>query len=201
MITVLWLITVAIGCLIMVVGIVAIERIALARWLFDKLFHRVALMREPDFVVGQPLDPYLHRWWILPRNRFFNVYLHCFLRSDDDRALHDHPWHSFSLLLSGECVEHTIDAGGIHQRRWLCVGDIRYRDAAFAHRIELPLRQDIGAAKLQPWRMDTDPCWTLFITGPVLRDWGFHCAERGWIPWQTFLDPDDKGLVGKGCDA
>ena len=48
----------------------------------------------------------------------FNLYLHEFSRSDDDRALHDHPWlFNLSVLLSGTYVEHTIDAGGIHPGR------------------------------------------------------------------------------------
>jgi hypothetical protein len=45
--------------------------------------------RKPDFVIG---DHYLHRWWVVPRNEKSNVYLHEILHSDDDRAMHDHPW-------------------------------------------------------------------------------------------------------------
>lgn len=56
--------------------------------------------RKPDFVIGDLSNPYLLRWWVIPRNRFFNVYLHKFLRDDDDRALHDHPWWSMSIILS-----------------------------------------------------------------------------------------------------
>ena len=40
-----------------------------------------------DLVVGGDADPYLRRWWLIPRNRIFNVYLHHFMRSDDDRVL------------------------------------------------------------------------------------------------------------------
>jgi hypothetical protein len=56
----------------------------------------------------------MRRWWVIPRNKFFNIYLHHFLHSDDDRALHDHPWWNVSILLrSGSYVEHTIAAGGV----------------------------------------------------------------------------------------
>jgi len=187
------------GTAVLATGIAWLERRHVADWLFQRLFHHVAMQRLPDFTVGERHDPYLQRWWLLPRNRFFNVYLHCFMRSDDDRALHDHPWHSLSLLLNGESIEHTIAAGGIHERRWLCAGDIRFRSATFAHRIELPPNMIFGNGYVE--RVSPLPCWTLFLTGPVLRDWGFHCTERGWIPWQRFTDPSDKGLVGKGCDA
>lgn len=176
-----------------------VERRALAGYAHELLTRRVARRRRPDFIVGDHRDPYLLRWWLLPRNRFFNVYLHCFLRSDDDRALHDHPWHSLSLLLAGEAVEHTIAEGGVRERHWLCAGDWRYRNARFAHRIELPLPWTFGAHPTA----DTGPqdCWTLFITGPVVREWGFHCPDVGWIHWKRFTAPGDKGQIGPGCGA
>lgn len=144
---------------------------------------RIADRRPPDFIVGGKEDPYLMRWWILPRNRFFNVYLHHFLRSDDDRALHDHPWWNLSILLKGEYTEHTIAAGGVNQAAVRKAGQFKFRGATSAHRIEL----HDGA------------CWTLFITGPRLREWGFHCP-RGWRPWQMFVDDRDSGKVGRGCE-
>ena len=52
----------------------------------------IATKRHPDFIVGGKDNPYLLRWFVIPRNPVFNIYLHRFLRSDDDRALHDHPW-------------------------------------------------------------------------------------------------------------
>jgi len=62
-------------------------------------------MRPPDFVIGPSEMPYLRRWWIIPRNRFFNIYLHQFLHSDDDRALHDHMYINLSILLRGRYIE------------------------------------------------------------------------------------------------
>jgi hypothetical protein len=134
--------------------------------------------RTPDFIVGGAADPYLLRWWLIPRNRWLNVYLHHFLRSDDDRALHDHPWWNVSVILKGAYVEHTT-AGA--QR--YAAGDVKARLGKTAHRIEL-----------------TDgPCWTLFITGPRFREWGFHCPN-GWRHWGDFTSPINKGEVGRGCE-
>lgn len=145
-----------------------------------------AIEERPDFTIGGIDDPYLFRWWLLPRNGLFNVYLHCFVRSDDDRALHDHPWANCSILLQGEYLEHTIAAGGVHHRQHLHEGDLRFRPSGkFAHRVELI----------------SGPCWTLFFTGPRYREWGFHCPEQGWIHWERFTAKDDKGAIGKGCDA
>ena len=57
----------------------------------------------PSKVIG---EDYLSRWHIIPRNRFFNIYLHRFTGSDDDRALHCHPWASVSIKLRGVLFEH-----------------------------------------------------------------------------------------------
>lgn len=141
--------------------------------------------RPPDFIVGGAERPYLRRWWLIPRNPVFNVYMHEFLRSDDDRALHDHPWMNLSVLLRGSYTEHTIDAGGIHRRQVLKAGAVRARlSGRFAHRIEL----------------HDGTCWTLFITGPRYREWGFHCPARGWVHWRDFTDARDSGAIGRGCD-
>jgi hypothetical protein len=44
------------------------------------------MKRAPDQVIGGRERPYMLRWYLIPRNRFCNIYLHHFLRSDDDRA-------------------------------------------------------------------------------------------------------------------
>ena len=152
----------------------------LATWLIERMTRR-----DPDFIIGGRERPYLLRWFVIPRNRLFNVYLHHFLRSDDDRALHDHPWANCSILLRGSYMEHTIAAGGVHHRSLLPTGAVRARwSGRFAHRVELV----------------NGPCWTLFLTGPRYREWGFHCEQRGWMHWKLFTAIDDSGATGKGCD-
>lgn len=152
--------------------------------LADRIIDRCSA-QAPDYVIGGQARPYLLRWWIA-RNPLFCVYVHCFLRSDDDRALHDHPWANASILLRGEYTEHTIAAGGIHRRQVLRAGAIRMRwSGRIAHRIEL----------------HNGPCWTLFITGPRYRSWGFHCPDQGWVHWQRFTAASDPGAIGPGCDA
>ncbi len=141
------------------------------------------MKRPPDFVIGPAEQPYLLRWWVIPRNRFFNIYLHRILADDDDRALHDHPWFNCSILLAGGYREITP--------RWTKIRNrfsVVFRRATSSHRLEL-LRDSAGN-KL--------PCWSLFITGPVIRTWGFHCP-KGWVPWREFVDERDTGKVGRGC--
>lgn len=143
---------------------------------------RISSSREPNFLIGGAEDPYMRRWWVIPRNKMFNIYLHHFRHSDDDRALHDHPWVNCSILLFGSYVEHTIAAGGVERAEHYAEGAMKMRFATAAHRIEL----------------DDGPCWSLFITGPVMREWGFHCS-KGWRPWRQFVDDRDNGKIGAGC--
>lgn len=143
----------------------------------SRAWARWYLTRNPlaDFVIG---DHYLERWYVIPRNRFFNLYLHLIYRDDDDRALHDHPWHSLSYVVSGTLLE--VVKGGDKVRR---SGQWVYRSAKLAHRLEVV----------------NGPVVTLFFTGPRVRAWGFHCP-KGWVYWRTFVDPDDSGKAGRGCE-
>lgn len=143
--------------------------------------------RPPDFVIGGD-NPYLRRWWVIPRTRWFNVYLHQILRDDDDRALHDHPWWNVSIVLSGGYLEVMPvvrpEFTGWNRTKWRRPGAVVFRRATTAHR--LALREGRAA-------------WSLFITGPNVRSWGFWC-DHGWRHWREFCATDDKGRVGRGCD-
>jgi hypothetical protein len=172
--------------------------------LAEALIRRIT-RRPPDRIIGGADAPYLRRWHVLPRNPWFNLYLHHFLRDDDDRALHDHPWAWASLMLAGGYYEHTIAAGGIHRRRWRQAGSLTVSGPRRAHRIELH-KHATGVTTYDNdrenggWISRSVTCFTLFATGPRIREWGFHCPERGWVPWQAFTDPTDPGLTGKGCN-
>ncbi len=152
------------------------------RWLLAQLMVRTLLARKADVVIGGEENPYMHRWFVVPRNRYFNIYFHFFVRSDDDRALHDHPWLNCSVLLDGSYLEHTIERGGVHKKTRFTTGDLKFRGAKYAHRIEL----------------DQGPVTTLFITGPIIRDWGFHCPN-GWRHRSVFAKPGRPGEIGLGC--
>lgn len=149
-------------------------------------------MRAPDFVIGPPGAPYLLRWWVIPRNRWFNIYLHNMLRDDDDRALHDHPWVNVSIILSGGYHEHMPARGWCkylpliprdERMVWRGPGVVVFRYPTDCHRLSL----------------GSGPSWSLFITGPVMRSWGFWCP-KGWRHWREFTSERDYGQVGRGCE-
>jgi hypothetical protein len=167
------------------------------RWL------RKWLRGEPHLVVGgeDGQVPYLLRWYVIPRNRRLNIYVHKFLRDDDDRALHDHPWWFLSVVLRGGYVEHTESADyKLMMQPRTSIFDVRspfwrrsvgFRPATWRHRVVLPWagqRDEDGRV----------PCWTLIVTGRKTRLWGFWCptysgprpfgrrtGER-FIPWDQF---------------
>lgn len=121
-------------------------------------------------IIGRSGDPYLKRyilfrWWHLPR-----VYVHKFLRSDDDRALHNHPWWFFSVVLKGQYLEFRGDSKAVVRKRF----SVAFRNLDTFHRVEL---------------IDGKPCWTLIVTGPDIRSWGFLCRGRNGnqvVPWREF---------------
>lgn len=137
-------------------------------------------MRSPDVVIG---EQYLHRWYLVPRNRWLNVYLHCFLGSDA-AVLHDHPWWSVSVLLRGALLEQSKRPAShrdFYRFRWIPRWLPVVRSARCMHRLILA----------------DGPAWTLFITGPKVRPWGFLCP-RGWRHWEKVTRDGGARLIGCG---
>jgi hypothetical protein len=153
----------------------------------------MAARRPADVVISGREAPYLRRWHVIPRNRFFNIYFHEFRRSDDDRALHDHPWLNLSWLLEGNYVEWVPSSvGDLHIRKPRSAGSFVARRPTSLHRIAL--EKDAAGQEI--------PVWTLFVTGPKVREWGFACPQ-GWRHWKEFSahsTTGDSSVVGKGCD-
>lgn len=129
------------------------------------------LSGEPHQVIGDPDAPYLLRWFIIPPNRFCNIYGHRFVASDDPTP-HSHPWNFASIILRGSYFEEIPDSPTRRRRR----GDIAFRRASHIHRVRL-LRRPDGTEQ---------PCTTVIITGPWIRPWGFWCDNQRFIPWQEF---------------
>lgn len=156
-----------------------------------RAFDKFVTHNNMDFRI--PPDPktaaYMYRWWRLPRNWATNLYYHIVLRSDDDRANHDHPWFSFSIVLEGGYWEHTILAGGVHKREWFGPGRMKFRRSGkFAHR--LVLATFVLDLTQEGEVLQEIPAKTMFLTGPVLRRWGFH-HPTGFVDaydWDAFCE-------------
>lgn len=149
----------------------------------------------PDLLIG---EDYLSRWYLIPRNPIANIYLHRFTASDEDRALHGHPWASLSVLLKGELKEHTpavfiADILAIDYDDWwegksnllpvtIPKWRFKYRDKDYVHRLVLK----------------SESAWTLFMTGPRVQEWGFYCP-KGFVHWRDFTAGKKGNKVGAGC--
>lgn len=130
-------------------------------------------IRQPDEIIG---EKYMRRWHLRRKEGGWNLYLHRYDGSDDDRALHDHPWRSVSILLWGNLGE--VSKKGEH-RLWPITP--KFRSAEYAHRINLKSKF----------------AYTLFFTFRKQREWGFHCP-KGWMHWKDFTDESGQ-RTGKGC--
>lgn len=168
-------------------------------WLIERLWrlliHRVACTRPGgDEVINVPAGcghgnetvPYIRRWFVIPKNRWLQVYLHETSRDDYERALHDHPWWNVSVILKGGYLEHDRN-GYVHPR---LSGDVVFRRATDAHRLTL-----FHTGPREGGALGKRICWSLFITGPESRDWGFLCPQ-GWVYWR---DHDENGSRCEGA--
>lgn len=148
------------------------------------------------FDIGRPGEGvYLTRWTLIgsrmgpPGSRC--VFLHRFLRSDGDAALHDHPWPFVSVILFGGYWEHTADRSGRVSRRWYGPGRVLCRSASHRHRVELPAGRD---------------CWTLVFRGVKAKSWSFFCLDAigrltgKAVPWRSFVDQLEAGALGCGTE-
>ncbi|MGU3650626.1 hypothetical protein [Mycolicibacterium sp. A43C] len=152
----------------------------------NREWFRRLLSGHPHQVIGGSDRPYLRRWYVIPRNPVLNVYVHQFLRSDDDRALHDHPWWFVSVILKGAYVEVSEQPEQKRKTTYRCAPE--YRDSpGLDHMIKLPrrmfafrpatFRHRVALFNESEWSDREVPCWTLIVTGRRVRTWGFWCRR------------------------
>lgn len=163
-----------------------------------------------------PDDVYLIRYYVV-RSKWFNLFIHQFLRSDRD-DLHDHPWHFVTYLVKGAYTENkwnekTQQVDSVRRKNYpMLLGFSRpnvqnrliYRKATDQHQVVVDndlKREQKDQASL-----------TLCLTGPTVREWGFikevkvqndgvtpiseqYRPLRTWIPWREYLGlpKDAKG--------
>ncbi len=160
-------------------------------------------MRDPDLIIGPRDNPQTLRWHLLKIGGW-QLALHKWLRSDEDRALHDHRADNISFILSPQGYDEIV---GWEDREWSRVKQavhtvfrtttlrrralwLYFRKAEDPHRVVL---------------RDSRPVWSLWLRWPARREWGFWCP-KGWRTWQDFCNsrdysaPGSTSEVGRGCD-
>ena len=71
----------------------------------------VNVLKTPEVIRDADGEPYLILYFVYrpKRKTTGRVYLHHIIRSDDFRALHDHPWKFTSFMLWGHYYEYVDD--------------------------------------------------------------------------------------------
>ena len=106
------------------------------------------------FTWAEKLSPpdchYLTRWVF--ETRWFSIRLHHWLSSDDSRYFHDHPWWFWSWVIKGSYIDKTENYSEL-RKRW----SLKRYEATHRHTVVIP----------------PEGCWTILLTGPKTRVWGF----------------------------
>lgn len=94
----------------------------------------------------------------LVKTPWFNIYLHRLKALTYHTHCHDHPWTFLAILLRGGYWEYHVD-----KATWRRPGSVLYRPAEFRHNV-----------------ITKGVSWSLIITGPRRREWGFRdtCNEN-----------------------
>ena len=131
--------------------------------MIDRFIRRVSRSKLGEFV-GPPGNPLMTRFYVIPKNRWFNIYLHHIHRSDEG-DLHDHRGASVSVVLRGryyeQCFATRPVAGGAYPRLRVKVIERlrpRFRWAGTPHRLIL-LHGEV---------------WSLWFKFPHTRNWSFY---------------------------
>jgi hypothetical protein len=137
------------------------------------------------------LPGYQNRWWLTPRflltrdekghlvpHRFcpeiLQIRVHQYLRADIDRHKHDHPADNRSIVMLGYLDE--MDVFGRSNMRW--AGQTVYRRAECFHKIAHV----------------SSNCWTLWMRGKTINEWGFLVDGRKIIA-KTYFEMQARGEV------
>lgn len=123
------------------------------------------------------------------RCRWFNIYLHQLYAPKWHPDCHDHPWGFVALLLWRGYLERVhvptpidifpvlrtsdgVRANHLTADRRRRVGSILWRPAEFSHNVITPYGES----------------WSIIITGPKSRDWGFKPCDRPTMPTVPYED-------------
>ena len=145
--------------------------------------------RLPNDTIYVEGHPYLTRYYLNGRpwrklGEGRSIRLHHFHTSDQGRELHNHPFEGWSLVLSGGYVEERrapmasvlVPVNGsdeCYERHYFRQTAFRVLTPGSVNRIGLDVFH--RAELLDP----VNGCWTLFVTGKRVADWGFWNKKTG----------------------
>jgi hypothetical protein len=120
---------------------------------FEKFLRWILPYKE---IGWQDIGEVFYRYQLL-KSKCVNIYLHQLDAPEwHPVGCHDHPWSFVTVLLKGGYLEKT---GEEYNRKY--PGQILYRPATWLHDVTTPYGRS----------------WSLVITGPKKRDWGFKTCN------------------------
>ncbi len=169
--------------------------------ILERILNRIF---EKKVVVNCAHDPYLHRWYVFRTDRI-GLFIHKFVRSDEDRALHDHPWSFLVIPLWGGYIEHSDRPATQYEKMaaissWSAINSI-IPDALDLAALDEQLGRRI-AVQRHVWPfistryrnteyrhrvelIESRPSWSIFFRFTKLREWGFW-PKSGFIQWNRW---------------
>lgn len=114
----------------------------------------------------------------LAKTRWFNIYLHQLSAPNWHPECHDHPWGFIAILLRRGYLE-QIGTKNYRRRP----GMILFRPATFKHNVITPYGES----------------WSLILTTPKSRDWGFAPCDRQvpTRPYQEYVNDIEREGAGQ----
>lgn len=146
-----------------------VKNFSTARWIDWTIDFGAWRFGYQDQVIGRAECPYLHR-----RNIYLGLWslrYHIFHNSDEDRALHNHPWAfwTFPIVPYDEIYS---DENGTERRRKVKPWRLHLRRHGFKHRVI---------------KNDDKPARTFIFTCRKKSSWGFF-GPNGFVNWRVWGD-------------
>ncbi len=136
------------------------------------------------------------RRWNLLTTPWFNIYLHCIYKPDEDKHLHDHPWNFIGIILSGAYIE---EVSLINDESFLKTVHAKNLPTKkrFRHPLDIVNRKDYIPHKILHI-LTSKPVWTLNFTSKRTRDWGY-IGDNGWINHKDYRKQKNENKLFPGC--
>lgn len=161
-------------------------------------------------------DVYLERYYICgkappypdsfderpkPRLEFLpTIYLHHFMRSDEDKELHNHPFAGTAFILAGGYSEErrflrsdTAEANAKEGRVFDTLEALRHVQGESRYSVMRRTYRPGSINRIAPdtfHRVDLleEDAWTIFTIGPKVQGWGFWDRFTGeFTPWRDHI--------------
>jgi hypothetical protein len=143
--------------------------------------------------LDRPEETYLTRWRII-QTPLFAIYVHRMDGPDSRDTLHDHPWDFLSIILRGGYIEMVpvmclYDPNTGEHEAHACKAI--WRNASKGRRFNRKRAEDLHVIS----ELTSTRTWTLVLTGPRKRTWGYLDSDGTWTPYNEHFHSIEWNLA------